>query len=87
MKLVIEIPEDEYNYIKNGYPDGEDGERYAYMIKRTAIPLKEVFEDIKGEIEEFAKNPDFGDLSVGASAGAVKAIEIINKYNGESEEV
>ena len=52
MKLVIDIPEDEYNYIKNCYPDGEDGERYAYMIKKNATPLEEVLGEIKAELVE-----------------------------------
>ena len=39
-----------------------------------------VLDNIRAEIEQFVKNPNFGDLSIGASCGAMKAIEIINKY-------
>ena len=46
----------------------------------------DVLDKIRGEIEQFAKNPNFGDLSTGASCGAVKAIEIINKYMSEGSE-
>lgn len=44
-----------------------------------------VLEKISAEIGKFAENPNFGDLSLGASCGAMKAIEIINKYITESE--
>ena len=59
MKVVFDIPEDEYNYIKNCYPDGEDGERYAYMIKRSGAPLEKVLEDIKAEITNERDNKGF----------------------------
>lgn len=42
-----------------------------------------VLDKIRAEIEQFAKNPNFGDLSTGASCGALKAIEIIDKYKAE----
>ena len=42
-----------------------------------------VIENIKAEILEFAKNPNFGDLSDGASAGAVRCLEIIDKHCGK----
>lgn len=39
-----------------------------------------VIENIKAEINEFIKNPQFGDLSIGASCGAVRCLEIINRH-------
>ena len=47
-----------------------------------SIPMS-VIENIKSEILEFAKNPNFGDLSDGASAGAVRCLEIIDKHCGK----
>ena len=35
---------------------------------------------INTEIEELAKHPAFGDLSVGVSCGAVRCLEIVNKH-------
>ena len=40
------------------------------------IQLKKIREEIK----QFAENPDFGDLSLGASCGATRALEIMDKY-------
>jgi hypothetical protein len=64
------------------------------MIIHNGTPLKkfdgrmekDVLCNIRAEIEQFAKNPNFGDLSLGASCGAMKAIEIINKYMAEGSE-
>lgn len=44
-----------------------------------------VIDKIRAEIEKFAENPDFGDLSLGARCGAIKAIDIIDTYRAESE--
>ena len=35
---------------------------------------------IKADIEELSKQPDFGDLSVGVSCGAIRCLEMINKH-------
>lgn len=35
---------------------------------------------IKADIEELSKHPDFGDLSVGVSCGAIRCLEMINKH-------
>lgn len=45
-----------------------------------AINALSAIEDIKAEINEFIKNPQFGDLDIGASCGAVKCLEIIDKH-------
>ena len=65
MKVVIDIPEDEYNYIKNCYPDGEDGERYAYMIKKNGTPLEEVLGDIKGDLQRKMNKSNSEDFNTG----------------------
>ena len=44
-----------------------------------------VLDKIRSEIGKFAENPNFGDLSLGARCGAIKAIEIIDKYRKEQE--
>lgn len=46
----------------------------------NSIPASVSLDNITKEIEEFAKNPNFGDLSLGASCGAMRALEIINKH-------
>ena len=48
--------------------------------------LQGALDKIRSEIEQFAKNPNFGDLSLGASCGAMKALEIIDKYMEERSE-
>ena len=50
------------------------------MEKIVENEVNKVLEEIKAEIEQFAKNPNFGDLSTGASCGALKALDIINKH-------
>lgn len=51
-----------------------------------AIRAIEEWDAIEAEIYEFAKYPNFGDLSTGASAGALRALEIINKHLEEVDE-
>jgi hypothetical protein len=58
-----------------------------YTDAFKALEQEPILDKIRAEIEQFAKNPDFGDLSLGASCGAMKAIEIIDKYKAESEEM
>lgn len=59
-----------------------DRDQYSKGYKDGA---KDVLDKIRSEIMEFAKNPNFGDLSIGVSCGAMKALEIIDKYREESE--
>ena len=64
-------------HIKGDYYDGfKNGLRTAEWRN----------DKIRTEIEQFAKNPDFGDLSLGASCGAMRALEIIDKYKAEESE-
>lgn len=46
----------------------------------------DVLDKIRAEIMQFAENPNFGDLSLGVSCGAMKTIEIINKYRDKEQE-
>ena len=87
MKIVFDIPEDEYNYIKNCYPDGEDGERYAYMIKRSGEPLEKVLGEIKAEIDRQYKwliNTRYTIRDVDIAFGSI--FRTIDKYKAESED-
>ena len=74
---------EEYPHI-NDMDDIIECIKYADSVQPK--PKTDVLDKIRAEIEQFAKNPDFGDLSLGASCGAMKAIEIINKYKAESED-
>ena len=56
------------------------------MEKVIKQEVNTVLDKIRAEIEQFAENPNFGDLSLGVSCGVMKAIEIIDKYKAESEE-
>ena len=67
-------------------PEHMDLEYKGAKIDFHCRPKEPILDKIRAEIEQFAKNPDFGDLSLGASCGAMKAIEIINKYKAESED-
>ena len=62
MKLIIDIPELDYECAKQRWVKGNDTHQMDYYISK-GIPL----DDVKAEIEQFAKNPNFGDLSIGAS--------------------
>ena len=53
------------------------------MEKVIKQEVNAVLDKIRVEIEQFAENPNFGNLSLGASCGARKAIEIIDKYKVE----
>ena len=64
----------------------EDIEGDYEIIKKYEEPKTDVLDNIRAEIETFIKNPNFGDLSTGASAGATKVLEIIDKYKAERED-
>lgn len=67
--------------------DESKRENTKWELKKNPIVIERVVLDkIRAEIEQFAKNPDFGDLSLGASCGAMRALEIINKYIAEGSE-
>ena len=55
-------------------------------IKHKNTITVEVLDKIRAEIEQFARNPNFGDLSLGASCGAIKALEIIDKYRSKGSD-
>ena len=84
---AIEIYEKGAKLTWNGKPTVE-AEECQQMVKwlKDYKRLLGAIEAIKTDIEEFLKQPDFGDLSVGVSCGAIKCIEIINKHTrGGSE--
>ena len=70
----------------------QECEEYQWQRKETLFEIikdldqEPVLDRIRAEIEQFAKNPNFGDLSTGVSCGALKAIEIIDKYKAEGNE-
>lgn len=87
-KAIIETDEFEnFEFFEDGngkYMVGHDAGATAsggwIPLHFTECNQESILDKIRAEIEQFAKNPDFGDLSLGASCGAMKAIEIINKY-------
>lgn len=80
MQIVIEIPEYVYEHAKEISEDDKD-----IVVAMDAIKCGTPLDKIRSEIMEFAKNPNFGDLSIGVGCGAMKALEIIDKYREESE--
>ena len=79
MKIVVDIPESILNTIQVDEMISREQLAVLQMHILNGTPL----DKIRDEIEQFAKNPDFGDLSIGASCGAMKAIEIIDMYKAE----
>lgn len=78
MKLIIDIPEE---LVEEEHFYTEEELWTVIRATENGIPL----DDVKTEIKQFAENPDFGDLSLGVSCGAIKAIEIIDKCKAEKE--
>ena len=80
MKLIIDISEYQKKWIGNLHFIPEE---ITYEIGDAIIegtPLDSVINDIRKELEQFIKAPNFGDLSLGAICGAMKALEIIDKH-------
>lgn len=72
MKLVIDISEEDYDYIKNS-------DDMNFNVIKNGIPLEEELEDVKAEIENY--EIEIFDYSY--SQGLKKAIEIIDKHISE----
>ena len=85
MQIVIDIDNELYQMCKDLHGDADPVE--SAIANGTPIPKvqADMLAKIRAEIEQFAENPNFGDLSIGASCGALKAIEIIDKYKADSE--
>lgn len=66
--------------LKHLYPENKAMHNALNHAKTVKAMTADTVDKMMTEIEEFAKNPDFGDLSIGATCGAMRALEIINKH-------
>lgn len=79
MKLIIDIPDIDYRHIK-GYYEKNDIVEATYSYIYHGIPLDEVLDKIRDEIEQKIPNVEY-DIGNGLAI----AISIIDKYRGEQE--
>ncbi len=85
MKIMVEISEQDYVYIakKHCLPSCDDKTLrktfYEMILKGTPL------DEIKDEIEQIKINDDIRDVEC-FRAGINAALNVINKYNSESEE-
>lgn len=90
MKLLIEIPNQDYIYIakKHCLPSCDDKtlRRNFYEVIANGKPLDSVLDEIRAEINKLPDlNPDYEmDKTIHVSKWAVHGI--IDKYKAESEE-
>lgn len=86
MKIVIDIPDNEYKDIKEYYEKNNTVEAtYSYIYHGT--PLDKVIEDIKAEIEEAMEDFYYDEHDLGVRAGFRFALEIIdNHISGKEKE-
>lgn len=70
--------EEAIEVLRANYPDA----CYSLLREEVEMAIKALsaIEKIKAEINEFIKNPGFGDLDIGASCGAVRCLEIIDRH-------
>ena len=89
MQIVIDIPEEIYDYIHNEHVAMRvcDSHQVASAIA-NATPLEKVLEDIKADIEErrtfFLQGIDDGDDNI--AFGLELALDIIDKHISEKEQ-
>lgn len=83
MKLIIDIPENEYIGIKS-FPNANTSYPWTihlYDAVKNGIPL----ENIKAEIERGSKLLCVGSFEKGIAKGLKVALEIIDKHIGDTE--
>lgn len=82
MKLIIDIPENEYRHIKEYYEKNDIVEAtYSYIYHGT--PLDDVLDKIRAEIKRLPYQRIFGNVSSYSLLDVV--IEIIDEYREEQE--
>ena len=90
MKIVIDIDDNLYSRLfDNGVDNYDDAVDMAKAIRKgTPLPkgYSDTLDKIRAEIEKESEVKTL-QLHWGEAMGLNRAIEIINKYNGESEEV
>lgn len=80
MKVVIDIPELDYECAKQRWMRGNSAHQMDYYIS-NGIPLDDVLAEIKGEIKKDASKW----VGFGYGDGIATALEIIDKYIGKAE--
>ena len=76
MQIVIDIPEDMYDWFENGFPDEEDAVM-LWQIVKNGTPL----EKIRAEIDE--QYDRVHPYNISCAEGLEMALDIIDKYRGD----
>ena len=79
MKLIVDIPDEMYDWIDNGFPTEDD---YVMLWEkiRQGTPPEEEFEKMKAEIERERDSVERCAGSGGYYVGLNFTIEVIKKY-------
>lgn len=86
MKLIIDIPEDMFEWFKNGEIIDEYDKSALKQVFKNGIPLDDVKADIKKECDIEAQNHDtFDDYSDGRYDAFNACLKIIDKHIGKAE--
>lgn len=85
MKRIIDIDDEVYDWLCNGFPDNYDIEM-LYQITANSKPLNEVFDKITDEVEKVnaPRCRDDNNYFKGRTDAVERVLDIINKYK-ESE--
>lgn len=84
MKLIIDIPDDEYRHIKEYYEKNDIVEAtYSYIYH--GIPLDDVLDKIRAEIKKAMEDFYYDEHDLGVRAGFRFALEIIGNYEKGGE--
>ena len=75
MKIVIDVPEEEYKDALRGVFNIT---AFNEAISKRSTPLEKVFEDIKAEIKDESR-------FIEAAEGLERALEIIDEHIGEEQ--
>ena len=85
MKLIIDIPDEMYDWFENGFPDEYDYVKLWEKIKQ-GTPLKEELEKMRAEIERERDSVERCAGSGGYYVGLNFTIEVIKKYIDKNKE-
>lgn len=93
MKVVVDIPEEYYNALKQanvivkGQRSGKTLESVIYNAVGNGTPLEKVFDDIKAEIYQILDKYEPAENQNYFDSGLQKALEIIDKHINGKEQV
>ena len=80
MELIIDIDEDDYEYMKNGYVPSTFN---TFSVIKNGTPLDDTLDKIRAEINQYNRKPSHYPVDM---ISIETVLQIIDKYKAESEE-